>query len=256
MKSSKIGSIETQPYLNSGFLDISCSISAQKVTRFLLWVVTGLVCLSIVGDILVYSLPDFPMRDFFEDKFALNEEHNFPTLYSSLALFLCAVILWIIARFKSECNDRYTLYWTALSAVFVYLSIDELLSIHEAFSKPMHNLGVNGLLHNAWVVPGFVVVGIFLVLFSRFFFHLPTSIKRLFAIAFVLFIGGAFIMEIIDGYYKFLYGEKTLGYDLLSTVEESMEMLGVVTFIHALLTYVHQMGIHRINLGVNLGRKL
>lgn len=196
------------------------------------------------------------MRDFFADEFALNQEQNFPTLYSSLALCFCSILTWIISRFKLSVSDRYTIYWNALSAIFLYLSVDELLSIHEAFSKPMHNLGINGILHNAWVVPGFVVLGIFLFSFSKFFFHLPTFLKKAIIFSLLLFVGGAFIVEIIGGYYKFVNGENNLGYDIITTFEESMEMLGVVVFINGLLSYIKKSGITHVNLDLNMIQKM
>jgi hypothetical protein len=236
-------------------LSFQSSISAWQVTRFLLYIVGILVLLSILGHGALYLLPDFPLRDFLAGKFALNEEQTFPTLYSSIALFFGAVLFWTIAQHKAQLKDKYTLSWKALSGIFTYLAIDELLSIHEHFSKPMHKLGIDGILHNAWVIPGIIVVGIFCVIFYRFFRHLPRYMQRLMLLAISIFIGGAIIVEVVGGYYKYLYGEQNLGYALITTIEESMEMIGVVILIHALLLYIDQMGINAINVKFNVIRK-
>lgn len=256
MKESTVSSDVTQNTVEPITIGFGSYLSTEKVTRFFLWAIATLVALSLLGNIATYFLPDFPMRDFFADEFALNEEQNFPTLYSSLALCFCALLTFAIARFKSSVSDRYTLYWRALSGIFLYLSVDELISIHEAFSKPMHNLGINGVLHNAWVVPGFVVLGVFFMTFFKFFLHLPNFMKRAIILSIFLFVGGAFIVEIVGGYYKFLNGENNLGYDLITTLEEGMEMLGVVVFIKALLSYIKKSGISQVHVDLNLARKL
>jgi len=209
----------------------------------------------VLGHVALYLLPSFPMRNLFAYKFALNEEQNFPTLYSALAVFFCSVLFAIIAFVKTNLKDYYRWSWQGLSVIFLYLSMDELLGLHESFSNPLHKLGINGILHNAWVIPGAVAVIIFMIIFYKFFLHLPRYMKRLFLIAMIVFIGGAFFVEVIGGYYKFIHGEKNIGYALITTVEEVMEMLGVVVLIHALLTYITQLEIHQINLSFNLTRK-
>ncbi len=242
--------------LDSDFISFDSSISARRVTRFLLYIIGILISLSLLGHSAVYFLPDFPLRDFFAGKFALNQEQTIPTLYSAIALFFCSVLFWIIARYKATLKDQYTLSWKGLSAIFTYLALDELLGFHESFSKPLHRLGVDGVLHNAWVVPGVIVVAIFCVIFYNFFQHLPRYMKRLTLQALLVFLGGALAVELLGGYYKYLHGEQNLGYALITTIEESMEMLGVVILIHALLIYIDQLGISSVNVKFNLAHKM
>lgn len=243
----------TSPNLET--LRFQPSISARKITRFLLCVVSTLIILSILSQAAIYLLPDFPLRDFVSRKLFLNEEQTFPTLYSAIALFFSAVLFWVIAQHKKRFQDRYTFSWQALSGIFTYLAIDELLSLHEHLSKPMHKLGVDGILHNAWVIPGVILVALFCIIFYRFFQHLPRYMKRLMLLAFAIFIGGAIVTEMIGGYYKYLHGEENLGYALITTIEESMEMLGIVVLIHALLVYIDQIGINSIDIKFNIDRR-
>jgi hypothetical protein len=242
----------TEPSIDSNLLNFKSSVSAWRITRFLLYTVGILIILSLLGHGVIYLLPDFLGRDVVAGKFALNEEQTFPTLYSSIALFFSGVLFWVIAQHKKRFKDQYTFSWQALSGIFTYLAIDELLSLHEHLSKPMHQLGANGILHNAWVIPGVILVAIFCMIFYRFFQHLPRYMKRLMLLAFAIFIGGAIVTEIIGGYYKYLYGEENLGYALITTVEESMEMLGIVVLIHALLLYMTNSGINSININFNM----
>ena len=245
----------SSPSLEEPFkIDIDVAIFAKKALRFLLIVVSILVFCSLLGDVIRSITPDFPLRDFLAYRFAVRNDHNFPTLYSSLALLFCAVLLGFISCLKHRVKDRYTIGWQILAFTFVYLSIDELIGLHEALSKPMHNLGVNGFFHNAWVVPGFIVLSVFLLCFYKFFRHLPRSTQYLTALSAFLAIGGAFGVELLNGYYKYLNGEENWGYILLSTLEEVMEMLGIVLFIYTLLIYLPKMGVKRIKWVLNVNR--
>lgn len=255
MKSSVAGYSDRLNGVDQGIIELKARIYPGKITRYLLTVVGILTLLSLVGHLSLYLLPDFPGRELFSRKFALNEEQNFPTLYSALALFFCSVLFGMIAFVKTNTKNYYRYYWQGLSVIFTFLALDELLTLHEHLSKPLHKLGVDGILHNAWVIPGGIAVTIFMVIFYRFFMHLPRSTKRLFLIAVSVFLGGAIFIEVIGGAYKFIHGEDNLGYALITTVEEVMEMLGVVVLIHALLTYITQLEIHQINFNFNLTRK-
>lgn len=45
-------------------------------------------------------------------------------------------------------------------------------------------------------------------------------------------------MELVGGHYAELHGSDNLTYHLIATLEESLEMAGVITFIWALLVYI------------------
>ncbi len=251
MKSNQSSLFNTSISLDSDVFSLKYGISAKKVTRFLLCVIGILVILSVVTQAAVYVLPNFPLRYFIARKLSVNGEQSIPALYSSLTLFFCSVLFWIIAQYKQKLKDRYTRSWKALSVIFTYLALDELLSFHEYLSEPLKKLGVDGVLHYAWVIPGMIGVGIFCVIFYRFFQHLPRYMKRLILLAICTFVGGAIFVEVLGGYYRFLYGKENLGYFLIATVEELMEMVGVVFLIHALLLYIQQMGMNSFNLKFN-----
>lgn len=61
--------------------------------------------------------------------FDLNGEENIPAFYSAALLLSAAVLLGRIAFLKRR--SRYCLYWASLSMLFVYLSVDEAMAIHE-----------------------------------------------------------------------------------------------------------------------------
>jgi hypothetical protein len=56
-------------------------------------------------------------------------------------------------------------------------------------------------------------------------------------VAAILYIGGAIGVELIGGRYAELHGEENWTYSMITTVEESLEMAGLIVFIWALLEY-------------------
>ena len=52
-----------------------------------------------------------------------------------------------------------------------------------------------------------------------------------------IYIGGALGTELIGGHYADLHGNNTWTYSMIVTVEESLEMAGLIVFIWALLKY-------------------
>lgn len=219
--------------------EVKIYLSPQKTIRFLLFVVFGLAIASLIGQFTLYFLPDYPLRDYFAELFDVGSEGNIPTLYSALALLFCAILLANIANVKKVAGDRYFHHWKALSIIFLYLSLDEVFSIHELLTSFLRSaLNTSGFLYYAWVIPGIILVVICLLAFLQFLTHLPTKINRLFLVAGTLFVGGGIGMEIVNGYYENFYSDQNLTYAFLTTIEEFFEMLGVVVFIYALLSYM------------------
>ncbi|MGB3403882.1 MAG: hypothetical protein WBA77_14435 [Microcoleaceae cyanobacterium] len=255
MKSNQSSRVNQFTSLNSDFFSLKSGISAKKITQFLLCLVGIQVLFSVVSQTAVFLLEDYPLnglRLFIAQKLSVNGEQSIPALYSSISLFFCGVLFWIIGQYKQRLKDKYTSSWKWLFVVFTYLALDELLSFHEYLSTPFRKLGFDGILHYAWVIPGLIAVGIFCAAFYRFFQHLPRFLKRLILLAIFTFVGGAIFVEIAGGYYRYLYGRDNLGYYLIATIEESMEMIGVVILIHGLLTYIQQLGIDAVKLNFHV----
>ncbi|WP_445173010.1 hypothetical protein [Microcoleus sp.] len=220
-------------------MKLQIPLAPGAVTQFLLRVVVCLVVLFVLTQMTVYFLPDYVGRDFFADKFGLDYEGNIPTFYSFLALLFSSVLLGAIAHVKNLDSDRYKNHWKILSFIFLYLSLDEIGQLHEDLIDPMQKLlKATGFLYFAWIVPFGFLVAIFLFSYSKFLFHLPVSTKKMFVAACALYIGGAMGMEIPGGYLASTTGMQSVPYLIVITIEESLEMLGIVVFIHALMSYI------------------
>lgn len=83
-----------------------------------------------------------------------------------------------------------------------------------------------------------VGVGAVAVFFIPFLLHLPRRCRVLFVLAASLYLGGALGVERWTDRFAEQDLLDTLEYNLWTTVEESLEMLGVVLFIYTLLAYM------------------
>ncbi len=184
------------------------------------------------GDERVFGLVDF---------LSVGRDGNLPTFYSSFAILFCAFLLTLIAFMTWRSERRWSVYWFLLALVFVFLSLDESLMIHERLIKPMQSqIGTGGLLHFAWIIPYGIGVVIFVAAYIRFLLHIPRHSAVLFIVAGAMFVGGAIGMEMIGGYVYTEVGYRNVLYVGVQTLEEILEMSGIVVFIFALADYIEK----------------
>ena len=215
-------------------------LTPRAVTQFLLRVVACLVVLSSLSDISLYFFPDSRLAQYFSTVFNVNAEGNIPTFYSFLVLLFSSLLLGAIAHGKNLDSSPYKQHWKILSFIFLYLSLDEAGQLHEKLINPTRSLiNATGFLYYAWVVPiGFLVV-IFLLSYTKFLFHLPVSTRKLFVGATALYLVGAMGLELVGGYlFTTTKVMPAVFYQIATTIEESFEMLGIVVFVHALISYI------------------
>jgi hypothetical protein len=173
--------------------------------------------------------------------FDVNEEANIPTLFSTLLLLSAGLLLAVIASGERARGGRDVGRWKLLSAVFLFLAVDESAMLHELFITPGHELlgrDVPGVIFYAWVIPYFLLVLGLMVYLGGFVLRLPTAIRTQFILSAVLFVGGSLGVELFEGIQDKWHGEHTPIYALLASIEEGMEMAGVIVFIGALLHYI------------------
>jgi hypothetical protein len=169
------------------------------------------------------------------DYFDFGIEHNIPTMYSALAILLASALLALIAR----ASDKQEGYWIALSFIFLFLALDEATAIHESIGDYFENyIEATGLIYFMWVVPYGVAVLVIGLAFLRFVLSLPKQTRNRFILAGVIFITGAMGIEMPGAAVAEEYGTDTVLYSVLYTFEELFEMLGIVLFNFALLSYL------------------
>lgn len=171
----------------------------------------------------------------------VDAERNIPTAFSSLLLLLSALLLAVIAVLKHQRGEAFVLHWSLLSLGFVAMAVDEAMSFHEKLVGPMRNLLGNedlGIFYFAWVVPAMGLVLVLGLFFLRFLWRLPRRTAGLFVLAAALYLGGALGVELIGGRYAEQHGTEGLAFGMIATVEESLEMAGIIVYLWALLTYL------------------
>lgn len=175
---------------------------------------------------------------------SLSHEQNVPTLYSALLLLFAAGLSALLAA-QARRGDRRDMWpWAGLAAGFFYISVDEVLELHEQWGRSFR---LGGALHYGWVVPAAGIVLAVGLLYTRFLLRAPKPLRYRLLIAGAIYVFGAVGMELPLGYWVEKEGEKTLGYALIDWVEETLEMAGIALYI---VTVARELGSRRARKGL------
>ena len=219
---------------------LSIRISLSNAIRFLVILVFTLSMLSNLGYFSKYVLGHGRLLGIIH-QFDLNQEGNTVTFLSAALILIASLLLLLIAVSTKKKQGKFQNHWWFLSALFAYIAVDEAAELHERLSDPIKDtLGIIGWLYFAWVIPAFLILIVLAILFYRFYMHLPRQTQILFIIAGSMYLGGALLVEMIGGRFAFQHGMDNLTFGLLSTFEETMELLGMSIFIFALLKFIEQ----------------
>ena len=204
-------------------------IHPARVARFLASIILFLVVMSLVTHYTGVA----------DRIFKLDDEQNVPTYFSTLILVTASALLALIATLKRRRSERFAAHWTALSAMFLYLSMDELIGLHEMVGARIGGATTtSGVFYYSSTI--FTLTMVLLVGFSflRFLTRLPRRTAALFIGAGALYVAGALGMEMVGGLVDESYGTEGVLYLAVTTLEETCEMSGVVLFVYALLDYL------------------
>ncbi|HEX6142050.1 MAG TPA: hypothetical protein VFZ01_04990, partial [Geminicoccaceae bacterium] len=164
-------------------------VSPGKVLVVLLGVVLLLLSISLPLQFMHHQT-DLDVPVLLVYAFDFDRENNLPTWFSSVTLLACALVLFLIWRGRSLQGDPQALWWAGLGLAFLYLSIDEASSLHEATVPKVQTLvGATGALYAAWAIPAAIALAGFALIYLRFFLSLPRRMQVLFLLAGALFVG-------------------------------------------------------------------
>ena len=216
--------------------DLAVHVSSAAIIRILAVIIVFLALASTAA-LCVRALTGHSSAYGFVPKFDLDRENNIPTYFSSFLLLISAGLLAIVTMSKRRDHAKYSTHWFILMLIFLFLSIDETASLHELLIKPLRQaLNVSAVGFPAWIVAGLVFVVGFVIFYFRFFLHLPSRTKMYLVIATFFLVGGAIGVEVLGGTYYF--GEWNPTYAVMTLIEETFEMIGVLFFIIAILDYI------------------
>jgi hypothetical protein len=165
-------------------------------------------------------------------------EANIPTWFKAATLLLCAQLLFLISVSQARNDAPYSRHWRDLGILFLFLSMDEIATIHEEVGAEITAfLQTTGIFLYGWVIIGIVFVTAFVMVYAGFVRSLPRMPRYLFVLAGTIYVGGALGLKMVEGWYVDNYGEANIGIILLITVKQFMQMSGVIVFLYALLGY-------------------
>jgi len=169
--------------------------------------------------------------------FDLGAEQNIPTWFSTIQLSLASMLAFTIFLDRRLDGMRLVGYWAGLGFIMLYMSLDEATVLHERMVEPIREaFGLGGFLYYSWVVVGAIAVAAVVLIYVPFLRSLPKRTAALIIFAGAIFVAGGLGLELVGG----AIVDKR-GYGLVSQVvtaaEESLEMIGIATFIFALSDY-------------------
>jgi hypothetical protein len=211
------------------------NVSTRKLATILAAAIAVLLAAGFCAEYARYVLGS---KSALVDYFSLSEEQNLPTWWSSLLLLSCSVVLWSITTTKPKGPGAFRTHWAVLAAMFCYMSLDELVEIHEWLNDLPTLQNLHGPVYYGWVIPAGVVVLVFAASYLRFLNHLPRETRIKVASAGACYVGGAVGVEILLGMWTDRHGELNFSWAMIDMGEEILEMIGASLFLYALVEYL------------------
>lgn len=213
-------------------------IDPRALSQLFAGTVGLLLLLHVIVQTLRFTLFDGASMGGLVPLFSLGSDGNLPTFYSAFALLFSGLVLLAIGVAALQTHQRDGWYWIGLAATFAFLSLDEMLELHEQLIEPVRNaLGAGGLLFYAWIVPYSAATILLVTVYWNFLWRLPRDIAKWMVLAGAIFVAGAVGVEMLGGLVFERMGSINPIYVLLQTIEEVCEMSGIVLFIYATSTY-------------------
>lgn len=197
-------------------------------------VAASLVVLS-VGFTFLDRYSGFVIFDWLSDQFKLNREENVSAFFAGLLIIIDAGLLALV--WWSKRGEARAIAWLLLVPLFLFLAFDELFGLHEHLIVPLRDLlDTSGLLYFSWTIVYVIAVLVVAVAFFPVWFALEPIPRFWFAAAAVVYLAGAVGFEAVSGARLEAVGrDGDLVYGALYTVEETLEMAGLIIFAYALL---------------------
>lgn len=215
-------------------------LSVRSVTRVLLAVAGALVLASALGQFSRLVLGHGRLLGFVR-LFDVNQESNLPAYFSTLLIAVASGLCLVTALHHRRTDAPSGRHWAALAAVLAVLSIDESVQLHESVGiviADRFGAPASGPFAFVWVVPALVAVLVLGAAFLRFVLALPATTRLRVVVSGATYVTGALGMEMVGGAWSSAHGQDNLAYAGVVTVEESLEMAGMILLVRALLLYL------------------
>ena len=174
--------------------------------------------------------------------FDLNYEKNYPAFFSAIYLAFSGYLCRLVACEKQREGEQFCSHWSWLSIIFYFLAFDEFFLIHDRLNQPIRTaLNLDGAFYFAWVIPYSLLLVVFALYFYKFVVQgLPVKVRNRFVLSGFLFVLGALGVEMLGAGRAEAFGRSDIWYTILTTIEESLEILGINLFIYFLYCYIEE----------------
>ena len=171
--------------------------------------------------------------------FLFDAEGNFATLFNFSLLVASCFLLTIAALAARSAHDPWQWHWFGLAGLFLFLSYDEAAQFHEKLMAiGRYMVRAEGIFFFSWVVPGALFVLVVAAAYLRFVLALPIDIARLVVLGGALYVSGAIGLELLGGAYASQHGLTNVTFHLIATVEETLEMVGLMVFAYGVARHM------------------
>lgn len=210
------------------------SIKPRHLLMVLLGIMAALIAVSYLFMIVTVALGvDAAIVVSARKFFNIDAETNLPSWYSSTLLAVAGLSALEVGRQKLVDRATWGWHWAVIGLGFLYLSLDELVSLHEEL--PVDWVPAVGPLKYAWVVialPLALAAGLFYI---RFLLAQPRRITRLLVLAAFFYLFGAAGFEMIGSTLSSAgVDEAGMLYGTSQHIEEAFEMTGVSILLYVI----------------------
>lgn len=159
--------------------------------------------------------------------FDLDEEESFGTWFSTAILLYASTLACYAAGLTRTAPGAWNRWWLALGLALGAMSIDEVVGVHEMLNTLSED--------TRWTVGGFILFVAAGLCFMPFLWHYRWRTSGLLFVAGIIFAGGAVGIEHFSG-----NRINSLQYNMLTGLEEGLEMAGVILVVYALLDFIQR----------------
>lgn len=218
----------------------SLFIPVHRVGRFVAAAVILTILASAVGELSrAYTASDgavVRLLRMLRAGFNPSAEQTVGSWLTAAILLGCALLLLMIGALTRE---RVPGHWRVLGWLFVFLSLDEAVSIHERIGDGVASqIETSGYFLWAWVIPYGILALAVALLYVPFLWRLPKDTRWHVILAGTIYVGGALGVEMIEARIVDEVGSGTLNVAILAVVEEGLELIGAALFLMALLRHL------------------
>lgn len=207
----------------------------------IIWIITAVILtLGYLREI-IGALQGTPASKIAFHYIALGRELSAPTWWATMLLAIAGGSMLLASIVERRQNLRTWRGWRWLGIGFLYASLDEAASLHEYFGDGLRGFEdpTGGLLNYRWVIVGIAIVIAVGLLFLPFLLRLPRRTAGRLVVAGAIFVGGAIGVEMLGGAVNQTM-DSSFTYQALFMLEETMELVGVILGIRAVLLHLHE----------------